>query len=131
MLLHAVSSIRRVSLLGVLVGALAVSPAGAGAPLTMRVYPQISFEPATVRIQAIVERNSENRALEITAESEDFFRSSAVQLDGDESPSVSVFEFRELPAGSYEVRGVLLGRNGRPRGLAAKQIVVAGRPVGR
>jgi hypothetical protein len=139
MLPHAVVSICRLSLLGLAAGAIALgggeprliaSPAAAGAPLAMRVYPEVSFEPSSIRVQVIIERSEENRALEITAESGDFLRSSAIQLDGEDSPRVNMFEFRELPAGAYEVRGALFGRNGRRRGSATRQIIVIGRSVG-
>jgi hypothetical protein len=135
-MLPAVFSIRGLLLLGLVVGTVALvgsqarlnaSPAGASAPLAMRVSPEVSFEPSSIRVQVVIERSADNRALEITAESEDFFRSSAVQLDGEESPRVNIFEFRELPAGAYEVRGALFGRNGRLRGTATRQIIVVGR----
>ena len=46
------------------------------------------------------------------AESPEFYRSSEIQLDGENTPSLSVFEFRNLPTGLYQVTGVLIGASG-------------------
>jgi len=46
------------------------------------------------------------------AESEDYYRSSEVQLDGDASPRFWRFEFRDLPAREYGVAAMLRGSRG-------------------
>ena len=40
-----------------------------------------------------------DRALRVVAESDTFYRSSEVQLDGADSDGVNTFEFRDLPSG--------------------------------
>src|SRR5437879_4760724 len=85
----------------------------AGERLTMKVSPAITVAPAIVRVEAIVERDDSNRALRITAESDTFYRSSEITLDGAHGPVVSVVDFSSLPTGTYEVTGILTGTSGR------------------
>ena len=91
----------------------AALPSSAGEPLAMRVSPKIALEPALLTVQTTVEANSDNRALEIVAESADFYRSSSIQLDGANAPRLNVFEFKNLPNGTYEVTSVLVGSSGQ------------------
>lgn len=93
-------------------------------PLMMRVSPTVSFAPANLMVRATVEVNAANRAVEIIAESEDFYRSSEMQLDGNSAPRTTQFEFRSLPPGTYEVRAVLYGQNGDARAEVRQQINV-------
>lgn len=94
-----------------IVGVLLVTalPASAGERLTIRVSPAMSFAPANLVVQAVIEANKDNRSIEVIAESHDFYRSSEVTLEGQHAPRVSVFEFRSLPSGDYEVRALLKG----------------------
>ena len=66
-------------LCGCLVGA--VMPLDGGQPLTVRVSPAIAAEPAVLKVVAVVEADDRNRALEITAESDGYLRSSQIQLE--------------------------------------------------
>ena len=68
--------------------------------------------PGYMTVQANVDPAADNRRLEIVAESPDFYRRSEVQLDGANAAPLSVFEFRNLPTGLYQVTGVLVGVNG-------------------
>ena len=61
----------------------------------------------------MIEADQDNRAVEIIAESADFYRSSEIQLEGDKAPRTTNFEFRSLPPGTYEVRALLIGTGGR------------------
>jgi hypothetical protein len=78
----------------------------------MRVSPSVAFAPANLVVKTMVESNQENRSIEIIAESEEFYRSSEVELDGDRAPRTTIFQFRSLPSGSYRVRAVLRGAGG-------------------
>jgi hypothetical protein len=89
----------RVFFLGILL-ATAALPLGAGERITMRVAPAVSFAPANLRVRATIEGDAENRAVEVSAESADFYRSSEIQLDGDKAARTSIFEFRSLPPGT-------------------------------
>ena len=82
-------------------------------PLQMRVTPLMAMAPGFLTVRVIVEASAENRSLQVVAESPDFYRSSQIQLDGAQATPLSVFEFRDLPTGLYEVTGVLVGVNGR------------------
>src|SRR6188508_316878 len=84
----------------------------AGERLSMRVTPKMALEPALVTVRTVVEANAENRILEVSAESADYYRSSAIQLDGASAPRLNVFELKNLPTGTYEVTSVLVGTGG-------------------
>jgi len=51
-------------------------------------------------------------------------RSSQVELEGDKAPRTSIFQYRDVPAGEYEVRGVLIGRDGHERAIAQRSVMV-------
>jgi len=84
--------------------------------------------PATttseLTIYVSVERDSANRRLSVTAESTDFFRSSEIELHGEESPRVSVFRFHQMPSGEYDVKVELDEASGRRAGLARCTVIV-------
>jgi hypothetical protein len=105
---------------------LAASPLGAQSELNMRVSPLLSSAPATVMIQIIVAPDEDNRAIAIAAEGDAYFRSSSVPLDGADAPHVIALEYRNLPPGTYEIRGVLLGTSGKQRAMTRRSITVTG-----
>jgi len=115
----------RATILGVLLCVTAM-PAGAGERerLTLRVSPAVAFAPANLVVRATVASDAENRTVEIVAESEDFYRSSEIQLDGDRAPRTSMFEFRSLPSGTYEVKAVLRGSTGVELASVRQQVNV-------
>src|SRR5262249_17791397 len=88
---------------------------GADRPVSIRVSPATSFAPANLRIRTSVEPDADNRAMEIVADSEEFYRSSMVQLEGDRAPKTTIVEFRSLPPGEYRVTASVFGSNGRQR----------------
>jgi len=102
----------------------ATAAAGANQPLVVKVSPAISFAPANLTIRTNVDPNADNRSLEVVAESGDFYRSSAVTLDGDHAPKTTQFEFRSLPPGEYQVSVVVTGADGRPRAVTRTQATV-------
>jgi hypothetical protein len=111
--------------LGLLLCAAAM-PAGAREHdrLTLRVSPSVSFAPANLVVRATILADPENRAVEISAESPDFYRSSEIQLDGDRAPRTSLFEFRSLPPGNYEIKATLRGSAGEERASVSQQVNV-------
>ena len=115
----------KVALLGLLTCSVAM-PVGAGESdrMTLRVSPAVAFAPANLVVRATIPSSEYNRTVEIIAESEDFYRSSQNQLSGDQAPRTSLFEFRSLPPGSYEVRAIVRGSHGEARGTARQQINV-------
>jgi hypothetical protein len=109
---------------------LAALPAEAGEELTIHVSPAMSFAPANLLVQATIEVHKDNRAIEVIAESGDFYRSSEISLEGQRAPRVSVFEFRSLPSGEYEVRAVLKGADNRTRAETREQVHVIASAAG-
>ncbi len=97
-----------------LLGAVTLNSATA---VRVEVWPSIARAPAVLTVRVRVAPASDNRALNVVAESANYYRSSAVELDGTESDAVKVFEFRDLPAGMYQVTGTVLDGHG-PRASA-------------
>jgi hypothetical protein len=107
-----------ICLLGALAGA---ASAGAGAPepadppLRAMVSPHFGRAPAIVRIQAIVPPAAENRGLVIVLDSGQYYRSSAIPLEGDAAARVHTAEFRSIPVGEHAVTVTLVDRGGGDR----------------
>ena len=102
----------------------ATLPLGADDRISLKVSPAVAFAPANLVVRATIVADADNRAVEIVAESENFYRSSEVQLDGDRAARTNTFEFRSLPPGTYEVRATLLGVDGRSRAMIRQQVNV-------
>ena len=100
---------------------------GADQPLALQVSPTLTPAPGFVNVRAIVEASDDNRLLEIVAESTEYVRSSTIQLDGVSAPRVSVFEFRNLPPGRYDVSGFLIGAHGK-RAAVTRMIQIVNSP---
>ena len=113
----------RACFLGFLMAATTL-PVGAGERMTMKVSPAIAFAPANLVVRATIEADAANRAVEIIAESPDFYRSSEIQLEGDKAARTTTFEFRSLPSGTYEVRAKLIGADGQARAAVRQQVNV-------
>jgi hypothetical protein len=92
-------------------------------PLTLQVSPTTAPAPAFVRVRAVIEGSDDNRALEITAQSPDYFRRSRVDLDGRHAPPLAVFEYANLPPGLYDITAVLVGTGGK-RATASRLVYV-------
>jgi len=96
----------------------------AGEPLTLAVSPLQSFAPTNLMVRVHVTPDDVNRALEITADSGEYYRSSRMQLDGKDAPQTITLELRSLPGGDYEIRGTLIDSAGRARAFAHQQVAV-------
>jgi len=90
----------------------AVAGLDARAKLTLTVTPSVSSAPGTVVVRAVVPKDAANRLLQIEADSGSFFRSSAIQLDGDRAPLVTEVRLKNLPSGDYSVVAVLRDQDG-------------------
>ena len=77
---------------------LLMSPLGADERLTIRVAPRMAMAPATVVVHAVAERDPANRSLQIQVNSADYYRSSLVQLDGDEAPRTTTVQYEGVRA---------------------------------
>jgi hypothetical protein len=110
----------------VLIGAILLSAVAvdADAGLKMRVSPNVAVAPTDVFIYVFVERHPDNRLLRVLAESDGFSRSSDVQLEGEHSARLTIIRYRQLPAGIYDVEAILIGSDGRRKGVARANINV-------
>jgi hypothetical protein len=97
---------------------------GATDRLSLRVSPAVAFAPANLIVRATVPANKDNRAIEIIADSDEFYRSSEIQLDGEYAPRVSRFEFRSMPSGVYSVRAILKDSRGEAIASTQQQVSV-------
>lgn len=93
-------------------------------PLSLQVSPATAPAPAFVRVRAVIEGNDDNRSLEVTAQSPDYFRSSRVDLDGRNAPPLAVFEYSNLPPGLYDVTAALVGTRGKRATVSRLVLVV-------
>ena len=108
---------RRVLVVWGLIGT-AVLPLNGREPLTIAVSPAFAFAPATVRVRARIEPNADNRRLTIVADGVALYRSSEIQIDGEQAPRTFELSFRDLPGGEYQVSAVLTDTAGRQRAIA-------------
>ncbi len=81
--------------------------------LSLHVTPNVSSAPSTVMVRATIAKDPANRWLSIEADSGSFFRSSAIQLDGDKAPTVTQIRLSNLPSGEYAVSAVLKNNLGK------------------
>jgi len=81
--------------------------------------------PATVPITIAVEPAAENRVLVVEADSDDYYRSSSIELDGDKEKRLHSVELRSLPAGEYVVRAQVKSKSD-VLGSAVQDLVVMG-----
>jgi hypothetical protein len=104
--------------------ALTTMSANGDAQLRLAVSPAQSFAPSNLNIRARLVPSPENRALMIIAESDEFYRSSQIALEGDHAPATITFEFRGVPGGDYIVSAVLTDSVGRRRAIAEQKVSV-------
>lgn len=110
----------------ILVWLVAATPAlGAENALLLRVTPSVTSAPATASITVTVERNEQNRVLVIEDDSDLYYRSSQVQLDGDKAARTHLLVFRGLPPGEHRVSAVVHGTNGL-RARVSRTVMVVG-----
>ena len=103
---------------------LAALPATAGERLALRVSPAMAFAPANLVVHATIEAERDNRAIEVIAESSEFYRSSEMSFEGQNAPRVNVFEFRTVPSGEYEIRAVLKSAGNQTLALTSDRVRV-------
>jgi hypothetical protein len=110
---------------------LTTTAANGGEQVRVVASPLVSFAPSNVRIQVRIVPSDENRALEVVAESDEFYRSSQIPLEGAMAPAAMQFEFRDLPGGDYHVYGVLTDSAGGQRAVAHQTLRVLPSGAGR
>lgn len=93
--------------------------------LSLRVTPNVSSAPSNVVAIATIAKDPANRWLTIEAESGAFYRSSAIQLDGDKAPAVTEVRLSNLPSGEYAVSAVLKNNLGEETTVRRTVIVLS------
>ena len=99
--------------------------------LKIQVSPAVAPAPGLITIRTVIDSSDDNRGLEVMAESPDFSRSSAIDLDGRSSRRVNVFNFSNLPAGQYTVSAQLIGQNGVRATTTARTVLIMPTPGAR
>lgn len=87
-------------------------PASRVEPLTLRVTPLFALAGYPVQAMVRVTPNSDNRLLRIMVDSENYFQSSDVQLNGLDAAVTHYVPMKALPAGRYELLAVVYGTQG-------------------
>ena len=113
----------RMLVLGLALALAATTIAGKDA-VSIRVSPAVSFAPAHLVIQTRIEPDDNNRAIEVVANSEEFYRSSTIPLEGERAPKTTTVQFVSLPPGDYEVTAALIGADGQHRASARMHVNV-------
>ena len=103
---------------------MAVMPASGNDSLHMSVSPAQSMAPANLLIRVSIEPNAINRTVFVEAESDDYYRSSEVALEGEDGPRTVVLQFRSVPGGHYQIRGSVGDARGRQVATARQEVVV-------
>ena len=101
-----------------------VAPVGGSEPLKLKVSPMQSFAPANLYIRVSIEPHADNRVVTVVAESEDYYRSSDVALEGEDGPRTVTVQFRSVPEGQYEIRGAVGDAQGREVASVRQNIFV-------
>ena len=97
---------------------------GAKERVSLRVSPAFSFAPANLVIRASIEPDTQNRSIEVIADSPEFYRSSMIQLEGDRAPKTMIFEFRSVPPGDYQLTATVNGPAGQTRAVTRATVTV-------
>jgi hypothetical protein len=103
--------------------ALAAAPARAavaqadkpGDEVTLRLTPRFVSAPGYLRSLIRVTPNAENRLLRVEIDSAGYYRSSDIQLDGASAPTSHFMDWKEVPAGKYDLIVTVIGQGGGTR----------------
>ena len=106
-------------------GALTAVRSPAKEIVEIRVRGHYYSAPATVPIVVAVEPGERNYALVVEADGEDFYRSSEIELNGENEKRLHPVEFKSLPAGEYVLRAQVRSKRG-VLGTAEAGLVVTG-----
>jgi hypothetical protein len=83
--------------------------------VTLRLTPRFVSAPGYVRSQIRVSPNAENRVMRVSIDSDGYYRSSQIELEGDKAPMTHWVDFKGVPAGKYQFLVEVLGPGGTAR----------------
>lgn len=92
--------------------------------LSLRVVPHVAFAPANIAITVTVERDTENRELMVADDSEDYYRSSTVSLEGEQAARTHLLVFHGLPPGEHRISAAVRRTNGLLAAVSTSVTVV-------
>ena len=83
--------------------------------LTLRLTPRFVSAPGYLRSLIRVAPHEANRVLRVEIDSESYYRSSDIQLEGASAPMSHFVDWKEVPAGKYNLIVSVIGPSGDPR----------------
>lgn len=83
-----------------------------GEDLTLRMTPRFVSAPGYLRSLIRVAPNAENRLMRVEIDSAGYYRSSEIQLDGASAPMSHFMDWKEVPAGKYDLTVTVIGQSG-------------------
>jgi hypothetical protein len=105
----------------------AVTQAGKPADeLTLRMTPRFVSAPGFLRSLIRVAPNDANRVLRVEIDSEDYYRGSEISLDGASAPTSHFVDWKDVPAGKYDLIVSVLGPSGDARAVRHLNFQVLG-----
>jgi hypothetical protein len=99
------------------------------APVRLRLAARVVSAPADFSGLVRVTPNADYRLLRVVLDSDNFYRSSDIQLEGDRSPTNHFLWWRSLPAGTYRIVVTVFGTQG-PRTQVTQEFLVVGDVLG-
>ena len=97
----------------------------AGDDLTLRLTPRFVSAPGFLRSLVRVAPNADNRLLRVEIDSAGYYRSSEIELDGASAPMSHFMDWKDVPAGKYDLIVTVLGPSG-PRAVRRLNFQVLG-----
>ncbi len=94
--------------------------------LTLRLTPRFVSAPGYLRSLIRVAPHASNRALRVEIERASYYRSSEIQLDGASAPMSHFMDWKEVPAGKYDLIVSVIGPSGDARVVRSLSFQVLG-----
>ena len=94
--------------------------------LTLRLTPRFVSAPGYLRSLIRVAPHDANRVLRVEIDSESYYRSSDIQLEGASAPMSHFVDWKEVPAGKYSLIVSVIGPSGDPRLVRRQDFQVLG-----
>jgi hypothetical protein len=98
-------------------------------PLRLRLAAHVVSAPADFSGLVRVTPNADYRLLRVVLDSDNFYRSSDIQLEGERSPRNHFLWWRSLPAGTYRIVVTVFGTQGL-RTQVTQEFLVVGDVLG-
>jgi hypothetical protein len=94
------------------VSAAVAEPGKPGEELTLRITPRFVSAPGFLRSLIRVAPHADNRLMRVEIDSAGYYRSSEIQLDGASAPMSHFMDWKEVPAGNYDLIVTVMGTTG-------------------